>query len=121
MVSTALAKHIKDVHEDRRKKCPHCAKSLRGSALHRHIQDVHEDRRKECPHCAKSLRGHNLHRHIQEVHGGMHNEKEPWEDWLWSMKGSYRKALDRQLSELSAIRRVRTQGVVQVNGTEIKI
>ena len=59
--------------------------------------------------------------HIKEVHGGMHNGKEPWEDWLWSLNGSYRKALDRQLSEFSAIRRVKTQGVVQLNGKETKI
>ena len=47
--------------------------------------------------------------HIKEVHRGMHNEKEPWEDWLWSLNGSYRKALDRQLSEFSAIRRVKIE------------
>ena len=56
---------------------------------------------------------------IQEVHGGMHNENEPWEDWLWSLNGSYRK--DRQLSEFSAIRRLKTQGVAQINGKEIEI
>ena len=59
--------------------------------------------------------------HIQEVYGGMHYEKEPWEDWLWSLNGSYRKALVRKLSEFSAIRRVRTQGVAQFNGKQVEI
>ena len=59
--------------------------------------------------------------HIKEVHRGMYNEKEPWEDWLWSLNGSYRKALDKQLSLYSVIRIVKTQGVVQLNGKETKI
>ena len=39
-----------------------------------------------------------------------------WEDWEFSLNGTHRKPLNRQISEFSAIRRAKTQGVALFNG-----
>ena len=59
--------------------------------------------------------------HIQEAHNGVWNEAAPWEDWEFSLNGTHRKPLNRQISEFSAIRRAKTQGVALFNGKKIEV
>ena len=58
--------------------------------------------------------------HIQEAHNGVWTEAAPWEDWEFSLNGTHRKPLNRQISEFSAIRRAKTQGVALFNGKKLK-
>ena len=59
--------------------------------------------------------------HIQEVHGGAWNREKPWEEWDFSLSGGYKKPLERQLSEFSAIRRAKTQGKAKFNGKDLEV
>ena len=47
--------------------------------------------------------------------------KPPWKDWEFSINGSYRKPLTRQLSEFSEIRKAKSRGIANFNGKEIKV
>ena len=51
----------------------------------------------------------------------MWTEAAPWEDWEFSLNGTHRKPLNRQISEFSAIRRAKTQGVALFNGKKIEV
>ena len=58
---------------------------------------------------------------IQEAHNGVWAEAAPWEDLEFSLTSTHRKPLNRQISEFSAIRRAKTQGVALFNGKKIEV
>ena len=59
--------------------------------------------------------------HIQEAHRGQWTKEAPWEDWDFSISGSYRKPLSRQLAEFLNIRKAKTRGTTQFQGKEVTI
>ena len=59
--------------------------------------------------------------HIQEAHGGRWSEESPWEDWQFSVAEVYKKPLNRQIAEFSAIRKAKTMGIAKFGGKEIKV
>ena len=59
--------------------------------------------------------------HIHEAHKGKWTEEAPWQDWEFSISESYKKPLQKQIAEFSAIRRAKTMGMATFNGKSIKV
>ena len=57
--------------------------------------------------------------HIQETHSGVCNRQNPGADWKTTLCETFRKPLERQVSEFLGIRRAKTFGQGRV-GREIR-
>ena len=71
---------------------------------------------------ARNNRGNSwMYNRIQESHSGEYNQEDPGADWKVTLKDTFRKPLERQISEFIGIRKAKTLGQGRVGSKEMKI